>query len=112
MRSMRLSSLCDDYVAVRLLHAGSHTKLKYRYAIRHFERSLSRPPLIADLTDDSIARFGQYLCEIDLARATVNSYLAHLAALWNFAFRRALTPIGPTFRSLPEIQRVPIALTP
>lgn len=108
---MFLSDLFTAYEAARLIHARPHTRRKYRYALGRFDRFLGRPGRVADLTDENLVRFRAAMIGEGLARATANSYCSHLVALWNFAFRQALTRKGPTVRDLPEVQREPVALT-
>lgn len=108
---MLLSELFASYQAARLIHARPHTRRKYRYALGRFDRFLGRPGQVVDLSDDALVRFRAAMIDEGLSRATANSYVSHLVALWNFAFRQNATPLGPTVRELPEVRREPVALS-
>lgn len=109
---MDLHTLFGEYEALRLAQSQPHTRRKYRYALNRLGRHLGRPAVIADLSDAALVRFRTAMLDEGLSRATANSYVAHLVALWNFAFRQGHTATAPNVRDLPEIQREPVALTP
>lgn len=106
---MLLHQLFSEYRSTRLLTAKPHTVRKYRYAIGRFERWIGHVPQVIHLSDVTLAEFRFALITDGLARATANSYVQHLVALWNYAWRRGYVSTGPTIKDLPEIHREPVA---
>lgn len=108
---MELTELWEMYRDCRLLHSHPNTYRKYCYAIQKLGRHIGRRPTTSELDDDTLIRFRAAMLNDGLSRATANSYVGHLVALWNFAFRRGFVGTGPTVKEIAEVHREPVSLT-
>lgn len=116
--SLKLQDLFDRYYRPRKL-LGRTKKTAYQYGVqfRHLERFLKREPTIADLDDDTIAAFLQWLYEgADRggrmrSPETANKARSHLLALWRFANAIGMIAKGPTIDQLPVPESMPQAWT-
>ena len=91
---------------------AASTKTHYRIAVRHLGIMLDRPPIVADLTDDTIEQFITWCLNVrGLARYTVKQRRGYLVALWNWCARRKISPEFPTVPALSVPRHVPQAWT-
>lgn len=115
--SRRLTAMnnLSDYFALKYrplkLRTASENTLKlWVYAIRNFDRHLSRPARLADLTDDNLSSFAEARLN-QVSSASVNRDLASLLALWRFASRQGVASGWPHLDLCKEPRRVPVAWT-
>lgn len=89
-----LSDLFESrYRPQRLLGKKPATVALYRESIRLLERYAARPLFVDDLTDELLADFAEHRLTVGGSRGTnaaptVNKYLRHLRAVWNYAYRK------------------------
>lgn len=85
---MDLSTLLGQYALAR--DVSPETLSQYGFAVRSLERFLSRPPTLADLTDDGLNRWIDWLLSRELSRATIKGQRGSLLAIWRFAVEVSL----------------------
>lgn len=81
------------------------TQEEYRRAIAAFGRWLGRTPRLCDLTDKTVAEWGDFLLARDKAAATVNKGRRTLRALAAAAFMAGEIPKALSLRQLREPKR-------
>jgi integrase len=102
---MEVQALFDSLYRPRRLpgRAARHpTILLYRNLFRSFAQFLARPPLVADLDEDTLAAYLAWLTRRKLSNYTVNLHRARLLSLASFAWRRRLLDTMPEVARLPE----------
>lgn len=83
----------------------------YEAAFRDLTELLRRPPVLADLNDDTIVMLMRHLKQKGLAATTINERSGRLGALWTWMAKRDRSMPFPTFAKLPEPKRTPRAWT-
>ena len=99
------------FVPMRLAGKSESTKKKYRIAIGHLERFLSRPPLVEDLQDDTIISCLAVLQDRALSPATTNGYRGKFICLADYAFRKGVIPETLDIPKRKELRRQPNTLS-
>jgi integrase len=98
------------YIPRRLRGKSAGTIRLYRLCISQFAKTVGRPPVVADLTEDWI------LCHLarraGIAPATRNKELSQLLAMWRLASQRGLIATWPDIHAEHEPERAPIAWMP
>lgn len=80
----------SDYEPLRLRGKSTNTRRLYRTTFNNFERYLKRPPVVTDLTDETVCRFLDWFRRLGKGRAagSVNKERNNLLAVWRWACRR------------------------
>jgi integrase len=98
------------YIPRRLRGKSAGTIRLYRLCISQFAKTVGKPPMVADLTEDWI------LCHLarraEVAPATRNKELSQLLAMWRLASQRGLIATWPDIHAEHEPERAPIAWMP
>lgn len=110
-KSLLLADLFwNEYVPRRLAGRSNNTIHQHVVALRHLESFLGRAPVLADLTNQTIAAFQSWFCEGRKA-ITVNKTLDKLQAQWRYLQNAGYVKLGPDLRRLPEPEVIPAAWT-
>lgn len=106
---MRLTELCDRFLAVNTRIRRQETRDHYSRSIRQFSDWLGHPATTDDLTDDALA--GWMLATVDggLTEVTANQRAKQIRSLWNWAAKRRLVETWPAVRNLIEPEPMPLA---
>lgn len=96
----------------KLAGKSAGTIRKHRVAIRHFTRTLGRPPKLTDLTDLDILGVMDGMMRRGRSPATCNSVRAKLVALWSFLARKGIVSLWPDVENFIEPERIPVAWMP
>lgn len=104
-----LCDLCDHYLSVSTRIRDDATRRHYRRSIRQFAAFLVRIPTTDDLTDDNLCGFLLWTVSHGHTESTANGRAKQLRALWEWAARRRLVDLFPTFRKLAEPEPEPVA---
>ncbi len=83
---------------------------QYRYAVAKLERYLGRLARVTDLNDATISGLLADLAT-DHAPRSVANCRAYILALWRFANRRGIVPVGPDIPQIPIPDNEPNAFT-
>lgn len=106
-----LTVLRDRYFPLRTKIRSEDTKRQYRFAVNDYAELLGRPPTIADLTDDGMARLMVHLNDRGLAEITINERVGRITALWRWLAKRGMVGVWPTIEPLPVPDNIPRAWT-
>lgn len=82
----------------------------YQLCLMQFERTLCRPPNVADLTEENV--YAHLARRSEVAPATRNKELSQLIAMWRLAAQRKLISTWPDISYEPEPERAPVAWMP
>jgi integrase len=104
-----LAYLDHIFVPQRMLGCAACTLYQYRLTLGRFSAYLGRDAEVADLTDATVAGFLRAYSQ-GRCPATINTALAHLRAIGNYAARQRLCD-WLSIRKLREYKRVPVART-
>lgn len=114
-----LSELVPVYAARKLRRKNPNTAKKYLYALAYFDEYLEREPTTADLTDDIVTEFQDWLLDGEaIVPDTAVGYIKKIMALWRFAAgQHEETEPGKLLRApLMEVEQapehIPIGWTP
>lgn len=111
-RQTKLTRLFDEYYKPLMLRGGSaKTAGLHLMAVSHLGRFLGRDATVADLNDDTLARYAAWRRSNERCAATVNGELRKLLAQWRFICRRGIVRHWPTVDQEKEPKRVPVAWT-
>ena len=81
----------DVYVPRRMIGCRPGSIDQIRWSIGRFAKFLGRPPLIDDLSNETVSRYMSWCLNVrGLSLATVNSSRQQLVSLWNYAAKRQL----------------------
>ena len=105
-RHATLWELLAVYHKLKLATKSKSAMRLHRGSIRHYERFLGRPAMIADLTDENVVAFQGFRLDEKVSPATVNSDTCRLLALWRYAARKRMIDGEPDVEQLPEYKRV------
>lgn len=100
-----------SYRLRKLRGRAGETARQYRIQLNHFRRYLQREAAVADLTDDTLAEFLDWLAVDGGGRAapTVNKAYWCLVALWRHAHDLGIVRRRPTLEPIDEPDQIPIA---
>lgn len=103
-----LDTLLDDYIRERLVGKSPETTRLMRVAVKAYSKWLGRSAIAGDLNRRTVLDYIANMIESDrLARASIQTHLERILALWRFAARKRITP------DFPDIQKVHVpARTP
>lgn len=105
----------DHYRPLALAGKRPSTHRQYHYAIAKLEAHLGRQATLEDLNDHTIAQLLSWLESGGNGRCyqprTVNNCRAYILALWRFANRKGLVPVGPDVQKRREPDEPPVAFT-
>ena len=93
--------LKDVYIPLRLRSGSPETHAKYRTAVRRLRDFLGVDPTLEMLSEDRLSEWAHWQQAAGLAPETCNSRIAHLLALWRFAWKRRLVDVLPRGRLAP-----------
>lgn len=106
----KLTTLFRDYYQPLSLVGGRPaTEHLYLTYFRHLERFLGRPPVIADLTDETIGRYRAWRKTQGRCVCTVNGEVKKLLSLWRYVCRLGILKKWPTIKLESEPLRIPMA---
>lgn len=97
----------QQYVPLRLLGRSPRTVAYYLESLAAYSRFLSHSATLDDLTDASLAAFGQSYLDRKRSPATANANIRPLKCLWNFARKKKLVAVPYELPRIPEYYRVP-----
>lgn len=107
-----LFEVSDEYVRRKLRFCAELTRRKYRRVCNRFAEFLGRPPVVTDLTTETVLDFLAWIHKSRRQSAhTTNEARAKLVALWNYAARQGLISVFPDVSKLPAPERLPVAWT-
>lgn len=105
-----LSEICSSqFFRLRVKLRSERTKVQYRLALSNLAHVLGRPPVLTDLTDDTLAALTHYLLDQQLTAATINERVGRIKTLWTWVARRGMVPTFPTLDRLPVDEKIPRA---
>ena len=112
-RTVLLTTILEEHFLPRAVDVRHQKTIDhYRRAIRRFEESLERPPVIDDLNDTSILRAMRHSQnELGLEPATVNTLRKWLVSLATWCVDEGLLKKKPRIAKLPEPSNPPEALS-
>ncbi len=88
------------------------TRTHYERSFRQFGECLGRPATLDDLCDDLVTKFILWSVGQGVAEVTANQRAKQIRAFWEWAARRRLVEVFPTFRKIEEPEQMPIAYMP
>jgi site-specific recombinase XerD len=86
----KITVFCEDYLAHNPAVKSEHTKELLRIVVRHFDRYLNRPAIVADLTDRTTTAYASHRRSLGRKETTVENELVRLRSLWAYAARLGL----------------------
>ena len=95
------------YMPLRLLDAADTTVHQHRMTLDALASFLGREPVIADLTDETLAGFMRQAIQKGMAPPSVNNRRCYFSAWWRFAKRRGLVSTMPDVPKIKEYYREP-----
>jgi len=109
----------EVYRPQRMTGATDGAVGQVRFVISRFAKYLGRPPLLSDLTDETVSGFMQSILDSGLSRVTANHSRGYVLALWRYAYRvykkqtgrKRLVREAPDVPKLREHRRLPVAWT-
>lgn len=102
----------EFYVPKRMIGAADSSVNTQRHNIRAFAKFLGRPPLLTDLSDDTLTAFISWTVAKGLSHATANCRRATLLAVWRYAVKRGILSAGPSdVDKVKELKHLPEAWT-
>lgn len=101
----------DKFRPLFLRGRSERTIKLYLITLRAFEKYLGRPPLLADLTDDTVSRYLSWYRARPRSPLTTNRERNNLLAIWRFAARKGHLSHWPDVKREIEPHRVPRAWT-
>ena len=110
-KEIRLRDYYRNQYLATFPDASPRTIQIYGCSFRKFERFLSREPLLADLSNQTVGRYVAHLKTTDTSVGTINKELNHLSAIWRHAHTTGQLTIGPLLKTLPVPEKIPKALT-
>lgn len=99
-----------QYLPRKLRTKSPHTIKGYRITLRFFERYLSRPARLSDLSDDTLSSYAVWRRQ-NVKGGTVNRDLHNLLAFWRWCHRQKLVANWPDVELENVPVEAPIALT-
>jgi integrase len=110
---MKVADFFDDTYKPRRLRGRSQNTVRlYRSSIKNLERTLGRPALLEDLTDDNVAQLMQDIIDRGGSPHTANKERSQLLAIWRFAAQTKVVDRWPTVTPEQCPERVPMAWMP
>lgn len=107
---MLISQYFESVYRPRKLFGKSQNTVRlYRLSIRSFEKTLGRPALLSDLSDETVMMHMQRVIDAGRSRATANKDREQLLVLWRHAFRAKLIATYPDVPKAIEPVRTPEA---
>lgn len=104
------SWIFDRFLPQNLRARDAKTHRQYRYAVNDFAEHLGREPALADLTDETVAAFVNYLLTTrELAEITANERVGRIKTFWNWAARKRYVDQFPTLCRVPVPEKIPRA---
>lgn len=97
--------LREVYAPLKLRGRSQNTMRLYLGSIGAFERFLGHDPLLADLSDDTVARFLSFRRAQEISPYTVEKDRCQLLAIWRFAARRQDAAGQPYVSTWPWVER-------
>lgn len=102
----------DQYVPKRMIGAKQYSVECIRYSIVRFSKYLGRNPMLADLNEDSVTGFLNWILNVaNLSVASANNSRGHLVSLWRYAHRRKLIDTLPDIEKIKQNRPLPTAWT-
>jgi integrase len=107
-----LSELLSRYFLSNVKIRCQETRTHYERSVRQFGEFLEHDPTDADLTDDNCTGFMLWTLDQGLTEVTANQRVKQLRALWEWAARRRMVELFPTFKLFDEPEQQPVAYGP
>ena len=108
----------EVYRPQRMTGATDGAVGQVQFVIHRFAKYLGRPPLLSDLSDETVSGFMQWILDLGLSRTTANDSRSYVLALWRYAYRKQKKLAGervvqewPDVLKLREHRRLPRAWT-
>lgn len=100
-----------EYFPRKTAIRSEQTRYQYRVAIRHFDKHLGRPAILADLNDDTVATWQNAMLQTDKSVNTVRESVARILALWTWLAKRRTVYAFPTIERPKAPEKMPQAFT-
>lgn len=111
--TLRLDVFFRDWFRPMYLRGRAPRTIQlYFTTLRTLEKFFHRPPVVADMNDETINRFLSWFRDLPRSPASVNKEHANITAIWRFACRKGLLTVWPDVARDPQPKRVPIAWLP
>lgn len=110
MQSLQ-SFFTETFAPLFLRGRSERTCQLYATSLRTFEKFLGRESTLADLTDETVARFLYWFRRLPRSPYSVNKERSNLLAIWRFACRKKFVEVWPDVKADIEPKRVPQAWT-
>jgi len=104
-----LAVVLKRYLAVNVTIRKARTRDSYINLLDHLKTYLDREPVVADLNDETVARYWRWR-EEGVSRNTVNGEACTLLAFWRWCARKQLCD-DPDVKAPPRQKRRPQALS-
>lgn len=110
--NMQLEQFFDETYRIKKLHGKSDNTVRlYQVCFRNFAKTLGRPPMLSDLTNERVMQHMQRMLDNGRSKATANKERCQLVALWRYAAQLKLLDGWPDVPKEQEPQRTPQAWT-